>query len=555
MEAQNPERELFDVAIIGSGFAGSMLGAILARNGAKVLLLDSKTHPKFAIGESTIPNMLVTLRTMALRYQVPELMALSTFTGCQKVISAAHGQKVHFGFMAHQEGAPQDPRQLTMFNFPRLMLHPAAHMLRQDTDAYLYNAAIKYGCTTHTAFHTADVEFDDAGATISSVRGDQIRARYVVDASGYRSVLAEKFGLRDDPCRMRHHSRTIWNHMLDTPKTDDVFRRSKADSPPVPWYDGTVHHFFDRGWFWIIAFDNHESSRNPLCSVGLTLDPRMYPKPAGASAEEDFWHHVERFPDMARQFAGVKPVREWVATDRIQYSSSQTVGDRWVLLAHAAGFVDPLFSRGLHNTCEAVNVLAWRILRGVADDDFSAERFAGVNLRQQALFDGNDKLVNAAYISFADHDLWSAVFRIWAWGSNAGTFRALEAFRRWRKDGSDAHLFELENVENPGLHWSDHIGYAELFEDMVAQCDAFEAGKITATEAADALYDHLERAPFVPRHWGWTERDLRFINPTIPRVAKTMWWAATKAPEDVRRLMLGFLRESSRELVRGRRVL
>ena len=555
MVTKTLEKELFDVAILGSGFAGSMLGAILARNGAKVLLLDSKSHPKFAIGESTIPNMLVTLRTMALRYDVPELITLSTFTGCQKIISPVHGQKLHFGFLTHQEGKPQDPQQLTMFNIPKLLLHPAAHMLRQDTDAYLYNVAIKYGCTTRTGFNATDVDFDGSGVTIASDRGEQFRARYVVDASGYRSPLAAKFGLREDPCRFKHHSRAIWNHMLNVPTTDSVFLRPKDDTPPVPWYDGTVHHLFERGWFWLIAFDNHPSSLNPLCSVGLTLDPRRYPKPASATPEEDFWWHVQRFPDIARQFDGVKPMREWVATDRLQYSSKRTVGDRWVLLAHAAAFLDPLFSRGLHNTCEAVNVLAWRILRAVEDDDFSAERFAGVDQRQQALFDGNDKLVNAAYISFSDHDLWSAVFRIWAWGSNAGTFRALEAFRHWRKDGNAAHLLELENVENPGLHWSDHEGYSELFNDMVDQCDAFEAGKITGTEAADALYDHLERAPFVPRHWGWTERDLRFINPTVSRLTKTMWWAAVQAPPDVRRIMLGFLRESSKELVRGRRVL
>ncbi|WP_433325190.1 NAD(P)/FAD-dependent oxidoreductase [Spirillospora sp. CA-294931] len=549
------KNELFDVAILGSGFAGSMLGAILARNGAKVLLLDSKSHPKFAIGESTIPNMLVTLRTMALRYDVPELMAISTFTGCQKIVSAAHGQKIHFGFMAHQEGKEQDPRQLTMFNFPKLLLHPAAHMLRQDIDAYLYNVAIKYGCETRTNFTAEDLDFDGSGVTIASARGEEMRARYVVDASGYRSPLAQKFGLRENPCRYKHHSRSVWNHMRDTPKTDDVFRRPKADTPPVPWYDGTVHHIFDHGWFWVIAFDNHESSRNPLCSVGLTLDERRYPKPKDVTPEEDFWHHVNRFPDIARQFEGVKPVREWVATDRLQYSSSHTVGDRWALLAHAAAFIDPLFSRGLHNTCEAVNLLAWRVLRAVKDDDFSAERFEEVDRRQQALFEGNDRLVNAAYQSFSDHDLWSAVFRIWAWGSNAGTFRALEAFRRWRKSGDDAHLLELEEVENPGLHWSDHEGYAELFNDMVAQCEAYDLGRITGREAADALYDHLERAPFVPRHWGWTERDLRFINPNMRRVTKTMWWAARQAPPDVRRLMLGFLRESSREMIRGRRIL
>jgi FADH2 O2-dependent halogenase len=398
------------------------------------------------------------------------------------------------------------------------------------------------------------VDFADDGVTLSSDRGEQYRARYVVDASGYRSPLAQKFDLREKPTRFKHHSRAIWNHMLTVPKTDDVFRRPRADTPPVPWYEGTVHHLFERGWFWVIPFDNHPSSRNPLCSVGLTMDPRRYPKQPGVSAEDEFWEFAGRFPDIARQFEGAKPMREWVSTDRLQYSSTQTVGDRWVILAHAAAFLDPLFSRGLSNTCEAINVLAWRILRGVKDGDFSAERFADVERRQQALFDGNDKLVNAAFISFEDYDLWTAVFRIWAWGSNAGTFRAHEAFRKWRKTGDEAHLRELENVENPGLHWSDHAGYGELFEDMVRQCDAFEAGEITAREAADALYDHLNRAPFVPRHFGWTDRKLRFINPTPPKLARMTFWAATQAPPEVRRIMLGFVREATKEFVMGRRV-
>ncbi|GAA4681623.1 NAD(P)/FAD-dependent oxidoreductase [Phytohabitans rumicis] len=552
-ELTSAEKPLYDVAILGSGFAGSMLGCILARNGAKVLMVDAKAHPKFAIGESTIPNMLVSLRTMAERYQVPELLALSTYTGCQRIISPWHGVKNHFGFLNHQEGKQQDPMQLTMFNFPKL-LHETAHMYRQDTDAYLFHAAIKYGCVARLNFTIADVDFEDSHVTVSSTRGEQFRARYVVDSSGYRSPLAQKFNLRDDPCRFKHHSRAIWNHMLTVPSTDAVFKRAKADTPPVPWYEGTVHHLFERGWFWIIAFDNHKSSRNPLCSVGLTMDERRYPQREGASAEDEFWEHAARFPDIARQFEGAQPMREWVRTDRLQYSSKQTVGDRWVLLAHAAAFLDPLFSRGLSNTCEAVNVLAWRILRAVKDDDFSADRFADVEKRQQALFDGNDKLVNAAYISFEDYDLWTAVFRIWAWGSNAGTFRAHEAFRRWRADGDDRHLIELENTENPGLHWSDHVGYGELFNDMVRQCDDFEAGRINAREAADALYDHLNRAPFVPRHFGWTDRKLRFINPTPPKLARTMLWAATKAPPDVRRIMLGFVREAAKEFVLGRKI-
>lgn len=547
------ETKLHDIAIIGAGFSGSMLGAILARNGAKVLLVDAKAHPKFAIGESTIPNMLVALRTMALRYDVPELLTLATLSACQDLISPVHGVKNHFAFMQHRPGEPQDPKEVTMFNFPKL-LHETAHMYRQDVDSYLFNTAVKYGCTARMNFLIDEIDFDDTGVTISSQGGESYRARYVVDASGYRSPLAEKFNLRDDPCRFKHHSRAMWNHFIDVPNTDDVFKRAKKDTPKVPWYEGTVHHLFDRGWFWVIGFDNTPTSRNPLCSVGLTLDHRMYPKDPNLSVDEDFWAHVNRFPDIARQFEGARPMREWVSTPRVQYSSKQTVGDRWMLLAHAAAFLDPLFSRGLSNTCEAVNIAAWRILRAVKDDDFSAERFADVDKRQQALFDGNDKLVNAAYISFKHYGLWTAVFRIWAWGANAGTFRAHEAFRRWRKTGDTSHLMELEDTSNPGLHWSDHEGYGDLFNFMVDQCDKFEAGSITGDEAADSLYEYLNNAPFVPSHFGWKDRDLRFINPTPIKLARTMIWAATQAPPDVRRIMLGFIREGMKERVMGRKI-
>lgn len=543
----------FDVAILGSGVAGSMLAAILARNGVDVLLVDASAHPKFAIGESTIPNMLVSLRTMAARYDVPELVTLSTFTGCTKIIGPSFGVKNHFGFLNHQESKPQDPDQVTMYNFPKL-LHETAHLFRQDSDAYIFHTAIKYGAKARQNFRVVDVEFDGAGVTISSDRGEQYRARCVVDASGFRSPLAEKLNLREDPCRYKHHSRSIWNHMVDVPTTDSVFVRPPKDTPPVKWYEGTVHHLFERGWFWVIGFDNHPDSRNPLCSVGLTFDPRRYPIPADMTPEEEFYHQAARFPDVAKQFEGASAVRPWVRTGRLQYSSKQTVGDRWILLSHAAAFLDPLFSRGLSNTCEAVNATAWRLIAAVKDDDFSKERFDYVDRLQQALFDGNDKLVNSAYISFENYDLWTAVFRIWAWGANAGTFRSQQAFERWSKTGDEAHLLELEKVQNPGLHWADHDGYSNLFDHMVRECEAVEAGTTNAQAAADALYDHLENADFVPRHFGWTERDLRFLNPTPWVLTKTMWWAARHAPDDVKKLMLGFVSQATKEMVRGRRI-
>src|SRR5690242_194063 len=301
----------YDVAILGTGIAGTMLGAILARNGANVLMVDADAHPKFAIGESTIPYTLVALRTIAERYGVPEIKTLATFTNCTKIIGPSFGVKKHFAFLLHHEGRSQQPREVNQFNTPGL-LHEASHLYRQDTDAYLFHVAVGYGCDARQNTRIADVDFDDAGVTLSAENGEQFRARYVVDASGFRSPLATKFDLREDPCRFKHHSRSMWNHMTNVTPTDRLFRRSRADTPPVPWYQGTVHHMFPRGWFWVIGFDNHRWSSNPLCSVGLTLDERRYPRDPALSPGEEFGRIAERYPDIARQYSGAKPVREWI---------------------------------------------------------------------------------------------------------------------------------------------------------------------------------------------------------------------------------------------------
>ena len=504
----------YDVAILGTGIAASMLGAALARNGAKVILIGADSHPKFATGESTIPHALVALRTIAERYHVPEIKTLTTFTNTTRIIGPSFGINKHSGFLAHRPGQSQNPRETNQFSTPGL-LHEASHLFRQDSDAYLFYAAARYGCQTRQNFRVTGVDFDESGATLSGGRPgseEQYRARYVVDASGFRSPLAAKFGLREEPCRFKHHSRSMWNHMIGVVPTDQLFRH--GDLPPVPWYQGTVHHTFERGSFWVIPFDNDKRSHNPMCSVGLTLDPRRYPKDPAVQPEDEFAAVAARYPDIARQYAGAKPMREWVSTDRLQYSSSRTVGDRWCLLGPAAGFIDSLFSRDLSNTAETVNALVWRLLRAIRDDDFSAERFEYIERQQQGLLNYNDELVNAAFISFSHYDLWTAVFRIWAWESSAGTFRLQQALSAFLKDGRDEHFRDLEEAPNLGFYWPDHDGYAKLFNEMVAQCAAFESGLTGPRQAADNLHALLAGADFVPKRFGFAERDRRFLNAT-----------------------------------------
>ena len=55
----------FDAAILGTGFSGAILGAILARHDYKVLLIDEKEHPRFAVGEATIPQTTMMMRAIS----------------------------------------------------------------------------------------------------------------------------------------------------------------------------------------------------------------------------------------------------------------------------------------------------------------------------------------------------------------------------------------------------------------------------------------------------------------------------------------------------------
>ena len=94
--------EAYDVAILGAGMAGAMLGAVLARNGVRVLLIDAGSHPRFAVGESTIPYTSATTRIIAERYQVPEIEALAGFRTIQEKVIPTCGRKQNFGFVYHQ---------------------------------------------------------------------------------------------------------------------------------------------------------------------------------------------------------------------------------------------------------------------------------------------------------------------------------------------------------------------------------------------------------------------------------------------------------------------
>jgi FADH2 O2-dependent halogenase len=531
-----PHGHQYDVAIIGSGIAGGILAACLAANGADVVVIDADTHPKFAIGESTIPFTSMMMRLLAERYGVPELKHLATFEGTYKNVTTQTGVKRNFGFAYHHEGRRQDPALRSHFQIPKV-LNTENHYFRQDIDAWMIQVAIRYGVTLRQQQPVVGADVDDDGVTLTLKAGDTVRASFVVDGSGYRSVLAEKYALREEPSRFRHHSRTMFNHFVGLTPFDDVALPDQEKFPST-WHEGTLHHLFEGGWMWVIPFDNHPRATNPLTSVGIQLDPRVHPQP-DCSPEEEFTRFLARYPDIAAQFRTARPVRSWVRTPRLQYSSKQTVGYRWCLTSHAAGFIDPLFSRGMSNTTETVHALTHRLLASIADGDWSQERYQHMQDLEQGLLDFNDDLVANAYTSFSDWRLWNAWFRIWALGQIIATFEVNRTYANYLSTRDLAALEPLEHAWWRGKTIPEESPYGpvlELLREVSETCQAVQAGQLDAGTAADTIQARLAAADFIPPEFGLADPSRNGIDATPLGVAKMLRWARTDAPAEIGRL-------------------
>ncbi|MDW7754507.1 MAG: NAD(P)/FAD-dependent oxidoreductase [Brevefilum sp.] len=451
----------YDVAIIGSGIGGSTLAAILARQGQSVLVFEAGTHPKFAIGESTILETSEMMRALAKFYDVPELAYFSS-ENYFDYAGTTHGVKRHFGFIHHQPGQSPESANVLQAIIPKQPYGHELHLYRQDTDYYLTSVAIAYGAKVLQGTPVVAVDIQSEQVEITSKQGQTYQAKYVVDAGGFRSLLADQFDLRDFD--LQTHTRGMFTHMIDVPCFNDVHLEKSEVGVPFRWSEGTLHHIFKGGWLWVIPFNNHLRATNPLCSVGLVLDPRVYPVRTDVTPEEEFYDFIEQFPQIRRQFEHAKPVRGWVRANRLQYGSTRVVGDRFALLGHSVGFIDPLYSKGLYLTHMAIFILADLLLQAKTTDDYSAQAFRLLEEVTLNYIKMHDVLVANSIKSWTNQKLWRVYSVQWLLGAYL-EYLMLSITRMRAKDRQDF----IQLLSNNRLAGGGFEGFFNLQE----QVDAF----------------------------------------------------------------------------------
>lgn len=545
----------YDVVILGTGLGGAMLGAILARNKLDVLMIDSEVHPRFTIGEATTPDTNFRLKLLGTKYDVPEIADLSAFHDLRDRVGTSHGIKRAFSFLYEHEGKPQNPDESHQYPTLAPPMGPDAHFFRQDTDAFMMASAVAYGAKVRQQTRIAEVDIKEDGVTLVTEKKESFRAKYLVDGTGMRSVLAQKFDLRDGsvactcsgvatrkacdkPCigkQYRTNSRAIFNHFVGVKLWDQVGANAQAHGHKYPFSQSTLHHIFEGGWFWVIPFNNHADSTNPLCSVGLVLNRDVHPE-SGMDPEEEFWSYVRKFPDMLRQFEGAKPVRGWTSSGRIQYGSKTITGHRYCLLAHAGFFIDPLYSTGLALTTAMVDLVSEQLIESFKTNDFSEKSFARLN----EFFDRNikhaDMMVGCSFVSFRDYDLWDAWFRVWVLGLFIGTAVNATIYLKYVETKDKKVLDNSVREPNDMILGGRYPEFQKLYKAAVSTMDEVRDGMLTPAEGAKRIRASFKGIKYLPGYWRWDDASVRSTPAfTLWGMTKMYFWFQLYSPKELRK--------------------
>lgn len=545
---QRQDESLRDVVILGGSLAATTLATILATDGVRVTVVDDAGPPRFPQGEMGVHATSV-LRVLAERYKVPELARLAGVDDIREHVTETVGAEHCHSFVYHREGRAQEPTEALQIAPPKGS-PPEPHLYRRDVDAHMLRIAEQKGAETRLGVKATAVLAGADDVQVSLSDGSRITARYLVDASGPESPLVAELGLREEPTRLTADSRTLTAHMKGVrPFADAVADRASEYTMPMAWSKGSMHHFTDGAYLAVLPFGNHGDRQPEMFSVSLTFDARRHPAEdaAAVSAEAEFRAFIERFPTLRAQFADAVAEHPWRSTERNQYSASRTVGDRWCLIGDAAGYVDPFISRGLGIALETVNVLAWRLLAAVRDDDFSPDRFAPVGGFVRDHLDAGDELAAMVHAALCDPMLVKAVLFVLEVGFRYGGFPMLIAYTQLRKTGSDEALRALETLPHRGHVFAGHDGFHRMFTETAATCEAVRAGRIDARTGSERIFRSVREAEFVPAAFRLKDPGVRHLQITPVTILRLALWTFRGAPRDIAPL----IRAGIKSVVRG----
>ena len=388
--------EPFQLVVVGSGFAGSIMAMTARRLGFSVALIERGRHPRFAIGESTTPITNLLLEEIADEFDLPFLRSFSKWgTWQEEHPEIARGLKRGFTFFHHEFGRPFPldreeamRRQLMVGASPNERIADT-HWYRPDFDHYLVRQAEALGVVYRDGTAIETVTDEDGGVRLTGSRAGQpfaLTADFLIDASGPRGFLHRAFRLPEKSAEGFPATQGLYTHFTGVGSLPDNF---SPGQPPYPPEQAAVHHIFEGGWVWVLKFNNG------ITSAGVAATDVVADRLNLRSGETGWRNLLRELPSLAEIFGPARAIQPFVWQPRIAFQSGIVTGRRWALLPSAAGVIDPLLSTGFPLTLLGVQRLA-RLLKIRQQPAFAAglDDYAQATTRE---FEATARLVKALY--------------------------------------------------------------------------------------------------------------------------------------------------------------
>jgi flavin-dependent dehydrogenase len=334
--AEGSPQDRYDVAILGGGLAGLSLGLQLkaARPETSILIAEKRKGPAplaaFKVGESTVE--------LSSNY-FGEVLGLRDHLEAEQLPKAG----LRYFFPA---GDNSDISQRVEWGATALPPHPSFQLDRGKFENFLAERNLDAGNDLFDDCKVEGAELrDDGDHTVTYTRGGESAtadARWVVDASGYASILKRKLGLEKD---VAHKVNSAWLRLaggIDIDEwSDDPDWLGRMDESGIRRL--STNHLMGEGyWVWLIPL-----STGPI-SIGIVADPRFHPWEEINTLDgaiDWFKRHEPQLADVIESRRD--DIEDYLKVENFAYSCQRVFSpDRWALVGVSGCFADPFYSPG-----------------------------------------------------------------------------------------------------------------------------------------------------------------------------------------------------------------
>ena len=309
-----------DVIVIGGGPAGSTAATLLARQGFSVLLLERERFPRFQIGESLLPYN----NDLFDRLGVTEQLDRGDFFPKYGAYFVTGDGKVGCSFRFDQ--TLEDPYRKSF------------QVKRAEFDHLLLRNAAANGVEVREETAVASVDLGNPEqATVRTRAGEELTARFVVDASGHGAVLGSRIGSKSDIKELTKIA--CFAHYRGVTRAEGREGGS------------TIIVVLRNAWFWLIPVSAE------VMSVGVVLDRDEF-RASGLTPEQMLEKTIAETPFVLERMQNAERTTQVYARKDFSFRMSNLVGSNYALAGDAAGFLDPIFSTGVFLAMKSADLVA-----------------------------------------------------------------------------------------------------------------------------------------------------------------------------------------------------